>query len=116
MEMELKRGSLNILYNLLQGTQWYNSTKSAYLAGQIVTQVLPEAEESPKDPTAGSAVNDVLLRDWLRKTTKLTFTPAQAKVVAECLLFFLNSKQLPPGEYTLGLMDAFKLAPEKDEE
>ncbi len=115
MELELKRGSLNILTNLLQGTQWYSSTKSAYLAGQILTSILPEPEDPPKD-ASGNLVASSVLREWLRKTTKLTFTSAQAKTVTECVKYFLDKKELSPGEYVIGLMEAFKLAPETNEE
>jgi len=115
MEVELKRGAVNILNNLLQGTRWYTSTKAAYLAGQILTEVIPELEGPPKTATDQQATGEVL-NNWLRTPFKLNFTPAQAKTAGECIKFFLDSKDLPPGEYVMNLMDVFKLKPEGLEE
>ena len=111
MKIELKRGSMNVLNNLLQGTQWYATTKAAYLAGQIVTQVIPEPEDAPKD-AEGKPAQGVVLRDWLRKSFELTFTSAQAKTAPECLKYFLEKKELSPGEFIMGLMEAFNLKPD----
>ena len=114
MEMELKRGAINILSNLLQGNQWYGSPKAIYLAGQILAEVLPEPEDAPKD-VKGVQISGITLRDWLRRTSKLTFTSSQAKVVTECVKFYIDRKDLPPGEHVNNLMDAFKLKPDDDE-
>lgn len=109
--MELTRGAMNTLHNLLQGVGWYKTTKSVYLAGQILTKVLPEPEDVPdtlKRPD-GRIIPGAELKGWLEQKLTANFSKAQSKVVVECLEHSLAKKELAPGAILLELLEAFEM-------
>lgn len=102
-ELKLRRGAMNTLNNLLQGTGWYDDTKTAYTAGSILVNCMPEIEEVPKQAN-GQPIGGEDLKNWLDTDMKMELTTNQIKTCRKCVEHFLNQKQLTINMYTFELM------------
>lgn len=112
-ELKLRRGALNTLNNLLQGTGWYDDSKTAFLAGSILVNAMPEIEEVPKQ-TGGAPVQGADLKAWLDKEYALPLTPKQIKACKQCVEHFIKQKQLTINAYTFELMEKLGFKPDDE--
>jgi hypothetical protein len=112
-ELKLRRGAVNTLNNLLQGTGWYDDSKTAYLAGSILVNAMPEIEEVPKT-SAGQPVGGDGLKAWLNAELVLSLTAKQTKACKQCVEHFIKQKQLTINLYTFELMEKLGFKPDDE--
>lgn len=108
--ISMMRGAVNILTNMLQQGEWYGSAKYAFLAGEVLTKVLPEPEEVKKDMSAEA------LSAYLKEMLALEFDARQLKACKACIQHFIEKKQLSPNRYLLDLMEKLEMTPDGSED
>jgi len=110
-EITLRRGALNTLNNLLQGTGWYADTKTAYIAGSVLVNCMPEMEDVPKQED-GRPISGAALKEWLDVENTLAMDKQQLSVCFKCVEHFLEQKKLTINPYTFELMDKLGMKPD----
>ena len=117
--VELSRGAVNVLSHLLAQAGWYEGKLDvAYLAGKILTEVLPDSsadEQFAQEAAQRSPERDrKRLKQYLDEPFKFELTERQWGVVRKCIEFFIKGSKMPISSHTLQLFDVFDLAPVKE--
>jgi len=105
-----RRGALNTLTNLLQGVGWYGDTKTAYLAGELLVNILPQGTDVPQQAN-GKPVEGPELKEWLDTEFTVQLDGNHIKTCAKCIEHFVSQKQLGVNHYTFELMDRLGMKP-----
>jgi hypothetical protein len=95
---------------LLQATGYCEDLKTAYTAGSILVEVLPEAEEMPKNQL-GQFIQGEEQKVWLNYEYTINLTKLQLEVCVKCVEHFITQKQLAVTTYTFELMNKLGMKP-----
>lgn len=98
-DFKLKRGSLNVLNNILSAAGWYEGKPDVlYCAGKLIVEVLPVVGELSDEQKPQTTAD---LKKWLDTEFPVTLTDSQIKTIKMCLEFCIKKSQLTINPYTI---------------
>lgn len=106
MDVKMKRGSVNMLSNMLQQPGWYKGNVGlVYAGGSILIETLKDLDGIDPPEKAGS--DREILKNWLGEVIEFVLNDNQVKAVVACILFSVEKSQLPINSYTYELLTTF---------
>lgn len=101
---KISSGALALLTNMLQGVQWYKTTKDAFIAGDLVTNVFTNVDV-PRTP-AGAPIDGPAFKEWANVVQDLSAVvkPKHVAVCKKCVEYYVESKNVPITMYLFELM------------
>ena len=111
--MKLTRGAVNVLLNYLASPGWATDVKSAYMAGSLLVNKLPDLSgQQPPVDEKGRPSTDAL-KKWLDEEFDVEFNPLEFGLCRKCLVHFISTaKNFSPNPHSFQLLKAFELTGE----